>query len=1278
VAQSYTYQITTDFPSGGCFEDNLVIEIRASSIATALQDISRNGDVLSITFVSALSAGDKTTLDNDTSNPAGGLIAAHNPTPPTEAANNAGNVVLTPPTIGSSQNNYNPTGFGNAGLLRIAASTAVNVTGLAAGATGRLVQVHNVGSFNITLTDSDTNSTAANRFSLRGAASFILTPNKTISLQYDATSARWRAIGADDPYGTTTSTVCQGTDSRLSDARTPTGAAGGDLSGTFANPTVAQSSIAFALTGVLSPASIGANQNDYNPASLSTAAVLRLTSSGAFNITGLAGGASGRILVVHNIGSFAITLKDEDAGSTAANRFALTADMSMSPDSVALLQYDSTTSRWRAISGGGSGGSPSGPASQDLGGTYPGPLVLQSSTTFALTGIISPTTIGADQNDYTPTGLSTANTLRLSASTPGFSITGITGGADGRLLVLTNVGSFPITLTDEGAGSTAANRFSLQDGTDLTLNPEDGCIIRYDSTSSRWRVFGASTISACSRLRVGPADATRPIPAGYFAAFRGGPSGNGVFISAGEAEGDILLHIEDQDGTLTFAEVHADDGQWSLGATYAATLAARGFVHGMDNQWAASGLRQQDYNTQFGGYRVAGALVADNNRGVFAATLAIDGVITPTTIAANTNDYAPTGIATASFLRLSASTPGFSITGLTTGSSGRVVAIHNVGSFPITLTDEGAGSTAANRFALTDAANLVLQTDECVILHYDSTSTRWRAVSASRQATAAPGATGVATASAEGTASTLARSDHAHQSNTAPANVTKAAAAIGTSGEPARADHKHDVTTAAPAATGVATASAEGTATTLARSDHAHQSNTAPANVTKAAAAIGTSGEPARADHKHDITTAAAAANPPGSANAEGTSTSLSRADHVHALAAFGSATGTFCQGDDARLSDARTPTGAAGGDLSGTFANPTVKQSSIAFALAGILSPAQITADQNDYNPASLSTANTMRINSDAARTVTGLQGGATGRILVIENVGSFPITLSHESASSTAANRFSFASLDVVLGPGHSITLAYDGTSSRWRNASNTVERASGAFSLNGTLSPAQITANQNDYSPTGLSNVVLLRINTDAARNITGIATGADGRMLVIVNTGSFVISLLHESASSTAANRFTFDSADINLAPSACVVLLYDNTSSRWRAIGTATPPRARTPVVATGTITTASTTDVLATSMTDTPTAGVWLAIFRGGYGNSTATALSTVSIWFNGSQVSGTEAGSDEHNANYRTPFMTCAVITTTGVGAVEGRWRVSAGTGSMLNRSLILLKLVA
>src|SRR5689334_4187054 len=52
----------------------------------------------------------------------------------------------------------------------------------------------------------------------------------------------------------------------------------------------------FALSGDISPTSLSASQNNYNPTSLSSATVLRLTSSNDVDITGLQGGADGRII----------------------------------------------------------------------------------------------------------------------------------------------------------------------------------------------------------------------------------------------------------------------------------------------------------------------------------------------------------------------------------------------------------------------------------------------------------------------------------------------------------------------------------------------------------------------------------------------------------------------------------------------------------------------------------------------------------------------------------------------------------------------------------------------------------------------------------------------------------------------------------------------------------------------------------------------------------------------------------------------------------------------
>jgi hypothetical protein len=106
----------------------------------------------------------------------------------------------------------------------------------------------------------------------------------------------------------------------------------------------------FKLTADISPTALSASVDDYDPTGLSTASVLRLaTNSGTTrNITGIAGGADGRILLIHNLGPGAIGLLD-NVTSTAANRFAISGGAIIPADGSILLQYDSTSLRWRAV-----------------------------------------------------------------------------------------------------------------------------------------------------------------------------------------------------------------------------------------------------------------------------------------------------------------------------------------------------------------------------------------------------------------------------------------------------------------------------------------------------------------------------------------------------------------------------------------------------------------------------------------------------------------------------------------------------------------------------------------------------------------------------------------------------------------------------------------------------------------------------------------------------------------------------------------------------------------
>lgn len=91
--------------------------------------------------------------------------------------------------------------------------------------------------------------------------------------------------------------------------------------------------------------------------------------------------------------------------------------------------------------------------------------------------------------------------------------------------------------------------------------------------------------------------------------------------------------------------------------------------------------------------------------------------------------------------------------------------------------------------------------------------------------------------------------------------------------------------------------------------------------------------------------------------------------------------------------------------------------------------------------------------------------------------------------------------------------------------------------------------ITSNQNDY-PLGSGDII--RISSNAARDITGIVATSDGDARLLINVGSFDITLKHQHASSTAANRFICAGAsDFTLSAGATTPVVYDGTSGGWR-------------------------------------------------------------------------------------------------------------------------------
>jgi hypothetical protein len=108
-----------------------------------------------------------------------------------------------------------------------------------------------------------------------------------------------------------------------------------------------------------------------------------------------------------------------------------------------------------------------------------------------MTGIISPTALAADQNDYSPTGNAAASIVRQDASA-NVVISGLADGLAGFIKTIFNTSSaHTITLADQSSNtaSAAANRFALG-GSSVVLFPGQSIELIYDSVSSRWRQNG--------------------------------------------------------------------------------------------------------------------------------------------------------------------------------------------------------------------------------------------------------------------------------------------------------------------------------------------------------------------------------------------------------------------------------------------------------------------------------------------------------------------------------------------------------------------------------------------------------------------------------------------------------------------------------------------------------------------------------------------------------------------------------------------------------------------
>lgn len=983
-------------------------------------------------------------------------------------------------------------------------------------------------------------------------------------------------------------------------------------------------------TNAISPTQLTANVNNYAPTGIDTASVVRLSSDAARNITGIVPPRSGSYLILFNIGTNNIVLSNDSSSSSAANRFAIGGNITIKPNEGAVIWYDPTSTRWRR------------------------PTDVPSSSAV----IVSPAQITADQNNYAPAGLGSATVLRLSTDADGRTLTGMSAGSDGQMIEVHNIGTKTLVISDEGASSSAANRFALADG-DVTVRPDQVILVQYDATSTRWRLAAQSRAGGMR----GTVIMSRTVDSGN------DPSVSPATWQVYKPDGSVL----DVTGTTT------------QGLQEAITYCAR---YGYDLKVLGGGLKPQVYGVAYGGALGSNPFTTTNGsavvtvhhvahgfasgvkltfwgggavRGIpeseFNAEHAITVVDVDNYTVALTTNATSGGTGGGSSARWQQSGQDVAIINCSTGLvfpplQGVHWAIH------ATLNFGGGATTPALDFnSVMDSEISLYQQIVC-----SASYTHGVRFNPTNELPQDPNGPVVTSNKLFFHSIVMIGSGACVELNCANGPIigndftfiepNGGARGIDVTGLSASSQFRDNNIVCIGAHAQSTTGMRLGTTTSNAANIYG---NTIRFVVYPDASSTGMEIYGSDnliifgIDSTEGVATlgcdlkSSSARNKVIPLMLNSTSTITDNGTNNWVFASNGIKNSFIIQ-----MAAYRTK----GNPTSGTADQADMTQAQLAMQLfvgaTAKIRPSQITANQNDYAPTGNASANVWLLNSDATRNITGIAGGADGRPLLLVNVGTFAIALNDASSSSTLGNRFKFQSFgDVYLYPGQAAWLLWDTTANAWMLISvghqiqvvgnltshgmlvaqgagnptaiaamtdgqvpvgqtgadpipktisgdislsaagaatipaNTVTNAKSAqmaaYTTKGnttnatanaadmtqvqlatqpyvgstaTITPAQITANQNNYNPSGLSGATVLRLSTDTTRSVTGLQGGTDGRLIQLINVGSFAVQLVDNSGSSSAANVFRFLGADYYIYPGDAVALRYDNTLTAW--------------------------------------------------------------------------------------------------------------------------------